>query len=1070
MPSVRHWCVAALVLAAGLSGSARSKPERAYVRPERTQQAPALHAQLDRYLHGEFDAVVSEVAARGKYDDLLDDLKRHGPAWIDAEGPAGRSRRALAAATFALETTRAAEDEDWKWIQRINLGSSPGFPRPSYQPEPALWWKTPPRLLEWGCATIRDIGTPTPVERIWHLAALSVAERRSDFEFLLGSPWELRENPKDEIEHLNHASFRFPDEPRIALAQSIAMEWRTWPLTARHPRTAVLNATDAMRGFERQLNDPLIGAEAALRLGALRLRGRNVTGAIELFDRVERQTRDRYLIYLARYFGGQARERQSKPADAEKSYRGALATIPKAISATMALAAVLTRDGRMTEASTIAEAALTANPPPVDPWRTYAAADDRFWPVLITRLQAEIRTTGSGPSKPEGPYDGQSGPYEEDGEDDEVQQQPPPPPPQQPVFRSRTDVVTIDVSVRSQGTPAAGLTAKDFVLLDNGVPQTVEQIDMEAVPVDVSILLDLNEDLADDLGGMSNQIPRIVAMLRPTDRVRVTAINTHVTDLIRAQTAAEVPALRGLKPQGLSSAFDGIAAALLRHVDPNRRHLVIALTNGIDAISALDAKAVSDIARYSNATLYIALADIVILPGPPPEYQSGRQRLDAARCAASGVCSPSKRFWQPYGDYEFPILSEAADITGGKLYLPGIFTDRTAAAIFKKVFEDYRASYVLRYVPKGAPTTGWHEVKVTIPGQPSFDVQARRGYFVEAPGRSGGAPASAATAAATPAERLGTTAPGRVALADLARAYGAGDFSGFIGALQQVVNRAELVRELRASGNPWPDHPNRESAFVLELVDFALQSPRREDREEGRKLLLAHRPLVRGPFGPEAYERYWLWAAIAVLEGANQPDLAQQLIADGLKQFPDEPRFRLARAFVTDQSRALNQLARNGTPLPTAASHIKDVTAAYDNAMNDPETAVEARVRKSWLLHRAARGEEALAVLDSIGTPPEALLDYLRHLIRGRVLDGLGRTDEAASAFRSAVLLFPNAQSARVGLMTALQRQGNNPGALEQAEFIQTIRADAIDPWWRYWQGDYRLLGTVFTRLREQGR
>ena len=215
---------------------------------------------------------------------------------------------------------------------------------------------------------------------------------------------------------------------------------------------------------------------------------------------------------------------------------------------------------------------------------------------------------------------------------------------------------------------------------------------------------------------------------------------------------------------------------------------------------------------------------------------------------------------------------------------------------------------------------------------------------------------------------------------------------------------------------------------------------------------------------------YWLWAAIAVLEGANQPDLAQQPITDGLRQFPDEPRFRLARAFVTDQSRALNQLARNGTALPTAASHIKDVTAAYDAAMNDPETAVEARVRKSWLLHRAARGEEALAVLDGIGTPPEALLDYLRHLIRGRVLDGLGRTDDAASAFRSAVLLFPNAQSARVGLMTALQRQGNAPGALEQAELIQTIRADAVDPWWRYWQGDYRLLGTVFTRLREQGR
>jgi VWFA-related protein len=663
------------------------------------------------------------------------------------------------------------------------------------------------------------------------------------------------------------------------------------------------------------------------------------------------------------------------------------------------------------------------------------------------------------------------GPYEEDGEDDaapqpgaayEVQQQ--------PVFRSRTDVVTIDVSVRSQGTPVQGLTAKDFVLLDNGVAQAIEQIEMEAVPVDVSILVDMNVDLADDLKGMAAQVPRIVALLRPDDRIRVTAINSQVTDLIQAQKAATVSPVGRLVPSGLSSAYDGLAAALLRQVDPNRRHLVVALTNGIDAVSALDAPAVREIARHSSATLYIALVDIVVLPGPPPEYQSGRQRLDSARCMAAAICSPTTYFWQPFGDYEFETLAAAAEMTGGKLYLPGIFTDRTAAAIFKKVFEDYRASYLLRYVPKGVPATGWHEVKVTIPGQPSFDVQSRRGYFVEAPGRSGAAPAGPSSAAATPAERVAAGTPGRVGIADLARAYGAGDFSGFIGGLQQVVNRAELVRELRASGNPWPDHPNRESAFVLEVADFALQSPRREDREEARRLIMAHRPLVRGPFGPEAYERYWLWAAILVLEGANQPDLAQQLITDALQQFPNEPRFLLARAFVTDQSRALDTLARGGGTSKIGAAHINDVSAAYDAAMEAAETATEARVRKSWLLHRAARRDEALALLDTISTPPEALLDYLRHLIRGRVLDGLGRSDDAAAAFRSALILVPNAQSARVGLMTVLQRQGNSAGALEQAELVQTTSADAIDPWWRYWQGDYRLAATVFTRLREHGR
>jgi len=60
----------------------------------------------------------------------------------------------------------------------------------------------------------------------------------------------------------------------------------------------------------------------------------------------------------------------------------------------------------------------------------------------------------------------------------------------QPVFRSNTDVVTVPVFVKGNAGAAAGLTATDFVLTDNGVPQQVEMIDSEAVPVDVTVLLE----------------------------------------------------------------------------------------------------------------------------------------------------------------------------------------------------------------------------------------------------------------------------------------------------------------------------------------------------------------------------------------------------------------------------------------------------------------------------------------------------------------------------------------------------------------------------------------------------
>jgi tetratricopeptide (TPR) repeat protein len=348
----------------------------------------AITALLDSYLSGAFDTAVSAAAAASDFDAILDALKRDGASWIDAAGLAAAPRRRMAAAAFALEVARAADHVDWKWVQAVRLNMAI---RADLQSPDFIYWKAPPLLIEWGCAVLRASGEATAAERLWHLAAISVAQRRADYEFLIGSPWDVRANPEDEIEHLKHATDRFPDEARFVLAQAIALEWRTWPPRARGPRLRARPVAEARLALERLTGDGDIGAEAMVRLGALRLRSRDFDGAVDLFETAERRTRDRYLLYLARYFTGQARDQQKQVLAAERAYRAALAVIPRATSSTAALAALLARTGRRGEAGDLAEASLGAGPPPIDPWRTYAAADDRFWPQLVERLRAEVR-------------------------------------------------------------------------------------------------------------------------------------------------------------------------------------------------------------------------------------------------------------------------------------------------------------------------------------------------------------------------------------------------------------------------------------------------------------------------------------------------------------------------------------------------------------------------------------------------------------------------------------------------------------------------------------------------------
>jgi tetratricopeptide (TPR) repeat protein len=368
--SIRAWRVVFAVVVAVAVG------------PTPSAQGLVATDLLDRYFRGEFEAVIATLGQVSDFDDLLKQLKQDGPAWIDAGGAAARERRELAAATLALEVARLGQWTEWKHreLYPVPTGANFGWYDENGKPYIAesLWWEAPPLLIEWGCALFRrDDALPDPLERLWQLAALAVAQRSEDFEFLYSEGVTKLYNPKAEIDHLVHARARFPNEPRFWLAEGTVMEWRLQPR--------------AIKVFERLEDDPDVGAEARMRMGAIYFRQRNDDRAIALFEQVKPMTRDPWVVYLAEYFKGQALERRKRQADAERAYRGAVAAVPGAQAASVALAALLFQSDRRTEASDLITTMLARRPRAVDPWRGYAHADDRFWPLLIARLRAEIR-------------------------------------------------------------------------------------------------------------------------------------------------------------------------------------------------------------------------------------------------------------------------------------------------------------------------------------------------------------------------------------------------------------------------------------------------------------------------------------------------------------------------------------------------------------------------------------------------------------------------------------------------------------------------------------------------------
>lgn len=279
------------------------------------------------------------------------------------------------------------------------------------------------------------------------------------------------------------------------------------------------------------------------------------------------------------------------------------------------------------------------------------------------------------------------------------------PPHQQSVtFRTAAEAVAVNVSVKQGARPVPGLTTADFRLYDNGVPQSISELAIEAVPVDVTLFLDTSGSTITALQRMADAVTAIARNLRTTDRLRVLTIGLSVFTAVPWRQVGEPIHLTLTPTPGISLIYDAITTALAHQVPPGRRHLVIALTDGEDSCSVVSADGLRAAASRANAVLHW-----VRMSGSAP------------------ISRDSIPAWCPHPPtIERDPLSDAAEQTGGRLH--GRLFQGDPVRVFAAVYEEFRQSYVLYYSPTGVKRRGWHSLRVEVP-KGRYTVTARRGYF-----------------------------------------------------------------------------------------------------------------------------------------------------------------------------------------------------------------------------------------------------------------------------------------------------------------------------------------------------
>ena len=268
------------------------------------------------------------------------------------------------------------------------------------------------------------------------------------------------------------------------------------------------------------------------------------------------------------------------------------------------------------------------------------------------------------------------------------------------VFRSRVELVRVDVAVTRDGRPVTGLGAQDFDLSDNGVTQTVTHVLLEQVPVDVHMVLDTSSSLRGErLTRLQAAARRLLSGLRPGDRAALWTFSHRVSarQPLTKDLALVSNAVTSMEGQGWTALFDVIFDVCLSPPDPERRAAAILLTDGLDTMSWLSPDHALASAQRSPIIYYVVYE-------PPEKTQGGRVAVENDR-----------------------FLKGLADDTGGRVWPVSATADLAEA--FSRIVEDITMRYVLLYEPTGVRGDGWHALDVQLKGGRRGDLTARPGYF-----------------------------------------------------------------------------------------------------------------------------------------------------------------------------------------------------------------------------------------------------------------------------------------------------------------------------------------------------
>jgi VWFA-related protein len=260
---------------------------------------------------------------------------------------------------------------------------------------------------------------------------------------------------------------------------------------------------------------------------------------------------------------------------------------------------------------------------------------------------------------------------------------------QQPTFSAKRESVRVDALVTDRGKVVTGLGAGDFEIRDNGVPQTVDLVSFQQIPLNVFLAFDVSTSVSGErLKHLQTAGHALLDRLAQDDRSALLTFSHTVLlrEALTGTTARIREALAGVQPAGDTALVDGAYTAMMLDPSDGGRNLLLVFSDGLDTASWLTPERVLDSARRSEFVVY-------------------------------GVSSR--------GPEDSKFLDDLTELTGGATLK--IESTKDLSATFLKILDEFRQRYLISYSPTGVVPGGYHRLEVRVKDR-RLTVKSRAGY------------------------------------------------------------------------------------------------------------------------------------------------------------------------------------------------------------------------------------------------------------------------------------------------------------------------------------------------------